>query len=162
MENLPSQKILNIAVVYHYPCCDGSYAALVTYLYYKNFSSKANNLSFFLAESERRISEFDICHFDKILIMDKGLHSEDYEWIISRFSSKKVLVFDHHLSSINLFEAKYRKTFNLISEVEFIFNSKGEKSACGLALEYFLKKAFKHHSKEKVLDIYTESFIEVI
>jgi oligoribonuclease NrnB/cAMP/cGMP phosphodiesterase (DHH superfamily) len=148
-----------IGIIYHYPCYDGCYAALNAYLYYSKAKlSQKYLIEFFPSNSNNRISEVQLSEFKKVYILDKGLNEEDYEYIFKYSNTKTVIIIiDHHNSSIELFNKKFKNAFQNISNVQIIFNASGEKSASGLTFEYF-KNEYSKYSNEKADEIFSEQY----
>ncbi len=182
-----TKLIKNIGIIYHYPCMDGAYAAINAYLYYYHFrngnqvdnkttkstkSTKSTNstkstkckISFFPSNSHNRLSEVEFKKFDKIYILDKGLNDEDFKYIIDisiNFPSSKIVLIDHHNSSIEQFECEYKDAYSKLNNVELLFESDGTRAASGLTFEYFEKKAKKNYSEDIVAGIYSDKYKKV-
>lgn len=154
----------NIAIVYHYPCYDGSYSALNTYLYYHNFCKLKSHIKFYPSNNQNRISEVNYKEADKIYVLDKGLNDEDYTFlyeIAKENKNLKIILIDHHSSSINIFNKNYKNQYDSLSNIKFIFDDLGIKSASGLTFDYFKNKSLKNFAKEKVEAIFTQNYEQV-
>lgn len=162
MENSTKHQI---CIIYHYPCYDGSYAALNCFLYYQNFCKKENKITFIPSNSQNRISEVKLEKYNKIYILDKGLNMDDYEYIhnsLLKNTSVKLVCIDHHLSSIKMFNSDYSDKYKQLDNVKLIFEEKAERAASGLTFEYFRAKALKKSSEESVNKIFTDDLYKVL
>jgi oligoribonuclease NrnB/cAMP/cGMP phosphodiesterase (DHH superfamily) len=161
MEKSSLNNTANVGIIYHYPCYDGSYAALNAFLYYKNFGRL--RVKFFPSNSHNRISEVDCTKFDRIYILDKGLNEDDLEYILKiqkeNKNTLKLILIDHHLSSIEFYEKNYKNKFSILENIEIIFDSSNQRSASGLTFEYFKNKALNLGiSTEQVENVYSENY----
>jgi hypothetical protein len=158
-DNYFSEGQEKIGIIYHYPCYDGCYAALNAYLYYSKAKlSQKYLIEFFPSNSNNRISEVELSKFKKVYILDKGLNEEDYEYILTNSNIKTIIIIiDHHNSSIELFNKKFKNSFQKLSNIQIIFDAASEKSASGLTFDYFKNEYFKY-SNEKADEIFTEQY----
>jgi oligoribonuclease NrnB/cAMP/cGMP phosphodiesterase (DHH superfamily) len=161
MEKNSLNNTASVGIIYHYPCYDGSYAALNAFLYYKNFAEL--RVKFFPSNSHNRISEVDCSKFNTIYILDKGLNEDDLEYILKILQENKntlkMHIIDHHLSSIEFYEKNYKTKYSILENIEIIFDSSDERSASGLTFEYFKNKALNLGiSKEQVENVYSENY----
>jgi hypothetical protein len=165
MENLSlNDKERMIAIIYHYPCYDGSYAAVNAYCYYAYFCiHKNNNVKFFPSNSQNRINEVELKKFEKVYILDKGLNDIDLEYIYEtaiKHKQIKFIIIDHHISSIDYFDDNYKEKFAPLKNVKIIFDKTETRSACGITFEYFKKKSEKY-TNESNSYIYGEAYKKV-
>lgn len=158
------KEISNICIIYHYPCYDGSYAALNCYLYYCYFYKKENNVYFYPSNSQNRIEEVlteENCKFfNKVYIVDKGMNDEDYEYVskkLSQFLNLKLFYIDHHISSLQLFNNHIEK-FKPLKNYKQILDDKAERAACGLSFDYFKNKSLKYYKAEEVEKFFTNDY----
>ncbi len=161
-DNKNQKKKKRIAIIYHYPCYDGGYSAMNAYLYYKFVFSVNNVIHFFPSNSHNRLNEVNFEKYELIYILDKGLNEEDYFHIVEVLNNReniKIVLIDHHDSSIKVFESQKEKlNFNNFPNFKIVFDHKNERSACGLTFEYFRNKALKKFTQKQVDEIYTENY----
>jgi oligoribonuclease NrnB/cAMP/cGMP phosphodiesterase (DHH superfamily) len=155
-------KIKNIAIIYHFPCYDGGYSAMNAYLYYQYLYSEKNTIHFFPSNSNNRLNEVKFEKYELVYILDKGLNEEDLihiAEILKNTENIKIVLIDHHYSSIKLFDSLYEKlNFKNFPNFEIIFNDKNEKSACGLTFEYFKNKALKKFTQTQFQEVFTDNY----
>jgi oligoribonuclease NrnB/cAMP/cGMP phosphodiesterase (DHH superfamily) len=161
MEKISFNNTAQVGIIYHYPCYDGAYSALNAFLYYKNFGKL--RVKFFPSNSHNRISEVDCSIFNRVYILDKGLNEYDLEYIFQTLEKNKktlkIILIDHHLSSIEFYEKNYKDKFSCLENIEIIFDSSNERSASGLTFEYFKNKALNQGiSKEDVENVFSENY----
>jgi len=163
-----ADKQKKIAIIYHYPCFDGSYSAVNAYIYYKHFSNKTNKVDFFPMTNSQRLEEiFDIefrDEYKKVYLFDKGFNQGDFQFLYEVITTKKqnsynddiscensdtnnynIIIVDHHISSIEVFYKEFFEKFNktLGSSIAFVFDQKEKRSACGITYELFHLKALR-------------------
>lgn len=141
----------NIAVVYHYPCYDGAFSCVNLYLYYTHFNKKYY-IYFYPSNSHNRISEViepeNKLKYSKVFILDKGLNDEDFEHILKCAAEQiKFYIIDHHSSSIDIYDEKYKESYQNIKNIKIIFDNTNERAASSLTFDYFNNKATKKNEK---------------
>jgi nanoRNase/pAp phosphatase (c-di-AMP/oligoRNAs hydrolase) len=161
---METKQTKKIGVIYHYPCFDGTYAALNLYLYLKNFKKNKFELYYHPSNSFNRISEGFSKEFkyDKVYILDKGLDDEDYAYLLSNDLRAKICIIDHHSSSIELFNLNYSERFKTTKNIEIFFEQNNTKSAAGMTYDYFYKKATRKYKEEEVAKIFSEKWKKMI
>lgn len=143
-----------IAIIYHYPCYDGSYAALNAYIYYSKIKSPScHSIEFYPSNYQNRISEVPLREYRKVYILDKGLNDEDYLYIyetLANCNSVEVIIIDHHNSSIELFNKNFEEIFKNLQNIKLLFDNTGDKSASGMSYDYFKNKSDKYIQNYKI------------
>ena len=129
-----------LSIIYHFPCFDGAYGAINTYLYYTNFSKTKYTIKFVpMKNSISKLFAFE--KTDKIVVLDVSLIEEDYKYLMEH-QNIKVLLIDHHNTGIkdykSLYESMLKKRTN---PIKVVFDERDEQSACGLSFRYFKNKA---------------------
>jgi hypothetical protein len=155
-DNKTSTNKQKIAIVYHVPCFDGSYSAVNAFIHYKYFSNKINTIHFFPMTNSQRLDEIleleMLDEYNKIYFFDKGFNYEDFQFLydsISNYNIKnnvdrnKLIIIDHHISSIEIFMKDFCAKFNSIENVAIIFDKEEKRSACGITYEFFHAKALR-------------------
>jgi len=113
-----------IAVVYHFPCRDGAFAALAAHLKLESDGLKAKYIPY-RHGSPLTLTDVEGC--ETVFLLD-CIAQPDFSLLLAE-SGKQVIVLDHHKSNLDhLKEVEHEKLKNF---------SKIEKSGCQLALEYF-------------------------
>jgi oligoribonuclease NrnB/cAMP/cGMP phosphodiesterase (DHH superfamily) len=165
ISNIKVYKNCQVGIIYHYPCYDGAYSALNAFLYYKYLLD--SQVQFFPSNSHNRISEVDCGKFSTVYILDKGLNEHDwifiFETLVNYEKSLKIIIIDHHLSSIDYYNKNFKEKFEALDNIEIVFDLMGERSASGLTFDYFKKKAENLGiAQEKIDSIFTENYKIVI
>lgn len=157
-----------IAIIYHYPCFDGSYSAVNSFIYYKYISNKINTINFFPMTNSHRLDDIleqeMLQEYNKIYIFDKGFNQQDYEFLYETlnnnyFEENKIVIIDHHISSIKKFFEKFSDKFNCFNNIAFIFDKEEKRSACGISYDYFDIKALR--KLKSLLDLKSKKFEEI-
>jgi hypothetical protein len=165
MEKNITNRPKQIAVIYHFPCHDGSYSALNLYLYITNFYKHKYKLHFHPSNSNNRISDVlsvdNKQGYDKIYIFDKGLGEEDFVFLLSLKDDVRINVIDHHSSSVELFNKNFRDKFEGKKNIKIMFEENNTRSASGMTYDKFVKKAQKRFKDGIVLSVFTKNWKRV-
>jgi len=150
-----------LCIVYHFPCYDGVYGAINTYLYYKYFTNDKYNITFKPLRNIYPIFSVVDKKYDKIISLDLSPKDEDIEFLKDiKNNNISIILFDHHFSWFD----KYIKIFKAIidnrNKSKILYDEKNKKSACGLSFDYFKQKALskKNIDMKKVDEIYNENY----
>ena len=73
-----------ICIIYHYPCYDGLYGAINTYLYYKNFTNNKYDITFLPLRNIYPIYSKLTQKFDKIISLDLGMKENDIDFLTDK------------------------------------------------------------------------------
>ncbi len=176
-----SSETQKIAVIYHHPCFDGSYSAINAYIFYSYFSNKKNQLNFFKMSNSNRLENIlenqTLEDYNKIYILDKGLSHEDFEYLYYLLNensvkmdienNNKIVVVDHHISSIDIYTKDYKNKFDKFNNVVFIFEKEEKRSACGITFDIFYNKALRKIKKiliknSEIIEFNKETIIDEI
>lgn len=157
MEN----NIKSLGIVYHYPCFDGAYAAINTYLYYKYFSRTKYNVSFypFLNTWNQHDKLFHNSEHNKIIFLDVSISVDDIN-VINNNNNISLIIIDHHESNINEYYNNISPYLHNVN-IKTVFDKNNAHSACGLSLQYFKAKALKRFDIQQVNDVYNELLCKV-
>lgn len=150
-----------LEIIYHFPCYDGAFAAINTYLYYKNFSKTQYDITFKPIKNFVSKKEF-LIGFDKIIILDLNLSEDEYDALMEN-QDISVLMIDHHISGIKLHQSIYESKLKARKKpIKTIFDDKNYQSACGLSFNYFKKKASFHYKSYFVEPVYSNKYLKII
>ena len=147
----------NICIIYHYPCYDGLYGAINTYLYYKNFTNNKYNIAFLPLRNIIPIFSQLTQKYDKIVTLDLGMKGNDIDFLTDKNNSDvSVTIFDHHESWYEQYKKEYEPILLKREKFHIIFDGQNQKSACGLSFDYYKNKALKKENidKNKVEEIF--------
>ena len=147
-----------ICIIYHYPCYDGLYGAINTYLYYKNFTNNKYDITFLPLRNIYPIYSKLTQKFDKIISLDLGMKENDIDFLTDKNNSNiSVTIFDHHESWYDQYKKEYESILLKREKFHIIFDEKNLKSACGLSFEYYKNKALKKENVDikKVEEIFS-------
>jgi len=147
-----------ICIIYHYPCYDGLYGAINTYLYYKNFTNNKYDITFLPLRNIYPIYSKLTQKFDKIISLDLGMKENDIDFLTDKDNSDiSVTIFDHHESWYDQYKKEYEPILLKKDKFHIIFDEKNLKSACGLSFEYYKNKALKKENVDikKVEEIFS-------
>ncbi|PKA60050.1 hypothetical protein AXF42_Ash009734 [Apostasia shenzhenica] len=120
------------AVLYHYPCPDGAFAALAAHLY---FSAASLPVAFFpnTVYNPIRVDNLPLDELDDVYLLDfigpSGFVSE----LASKV--KSVTVLDHHKTALEILSQNVSKNVNKIIDME--------RSGATIAFEYFKEKLLR-------------------
>ena len=150
-----------LSIIYHFPCFDGAYGAINTYLYYTNFSKTKYTIKFVpMKNSISKLFAFE--KTDKIVVLDVSLIEEDYKYLMEH-QNIKVLLIDHHNTGIkdykSLYESMLKKRTN---PIKVVFDERDEQAACGLSFRYFKNKA-SHNFKSFIVEpVFNSNYEKII
>ena len=147
----------NVCIIYHYPCYDGLYGAINTYLYYKNFTNNKYNITFLPLRNIFPIYSKLNRKFDKIISLDLGMKENDIDFLTDKNNSDiSVTIFDHHKSWYDQYKKEYEPLLLKRKKFHIIFDENNLKSACGLSFNYYKNKALKKENVDikKVEEIF--------
>lgn len=153
--NIDKKK--NICIIYHYPCYDGFYGAINTYLYYKNFTNHKYMITFLPLRNIFPIFSKLTQKYDKIISLDLGMKENDIDFLTDKNNLEtSVTIFDHHKSWYEQYKNEYEPILKNRKKFYFIYDEKNEKSACGLSFNYYKNKALnkEYIDKKKVEEIF--------
>ena len=161
-ENIGTKK--NICIIYHYPCYDGLYGAINTYLYYKNFTNNKYNITFLPLRNIYPIFSKLTQRYDKIISLDLGMKENDIDFLKDINNSNiSVTIFDHHESWHEQYKKEYEPILLKREKFHIIFDETNSKSACGLSFDYYKNKALKKENIEtnKVEEIFSDELEKI-
>ena len=147
----------NVCIIYHYPCYDGLYGAINTYLYYKNFTNNKYDITFLPLRNIYPIYSKLTQKFDKIISLDLGMKENDIDFLTDKNNSDiSVTIFDHHKSWYDQYKKEYEPLLLKRKKFHIIFDENNLKSACGLSFNYYKNKALKKENVDikKVEEIF--------
>ena len=153
--NITEKK--NLCIIYHYPCYDGLYGAINTYLYYKNFTNNKYDITFLPLRNIYPIYSKLTQKFDKIISLDLGMKENDIDFLTDKNNSDiSVTIFDHHKSWYDQYKKEYEPLLLKRKKFHIIFDENNLKSACGLSFNYYKNKALKKENVDikKVEEIF--------
>ena len=148
-----------VCIIYHFPCYDGVYGAINTYLYYTNFANHEYKITFKPLRNIYPIFSVVDKKYDKIIIIDLAVKDEDINFLTNEKNNEiSILLFDHHISWFERYNNEYKQKINKRKKLKIIYDEKNTKSACGLSFDYFKKKALskKDIDAQKVEQIFSE------
>ena len=154
------ESIRELCIIYHFPCYDGVYGAINTYLYYKNFCNDKYRITFKPLRNIYQIFSAIDKNYNKIIILDLTLKDEDLNFLTDKKNDEtSIILFDHHISWIEKYNNTYKEKIKDRKKFKMIFNEQNNKSACGLSFEYFKKKALskKDIGTQKVEEIFSNN-----
>ena len=143
MESINTQK--ELCIIYHFPCYDGAFGAINTYLFYSNFKRNKYKITF---KPLRNIFPiFSVVNkkkFDKIIALDLAMKDEDIAFLTNKENDEtSIIIFDHHFSWYDKYIKDYKPKINNRKKLKIFFDEKNSKSACGLSFDYFKNKCKK-------------------
>ena len=148
-----------VCIIYHFPCYDGVYGAINTYLYYKNFANHEYKITFKPLRNIYPVFSAVDKKYDKIIIIDLAVKDEDINFLTNEKNDEiSIILFDHHISWFERYNNDYKQKINKRKKLKIIYDEKNIKSACGLSFDYFKKKALskKDIDTQKVEQIFSE------
>lgn len=150
-----------LSIIYHFPCFDGAYGAINTFLYYTNFSKTKYNIKFVpMKNSVSKLASFE--GTDKIVVLDVSLIEEDYKYLMEH-QDIKVLIIDHHNTGIKDYKKFYDTLLkNRKNKIKVVFDEKDQQSACGLSFRYYKNKASHHFRSYIVEPVYSSNYEKII
>lgn len=148
-----------LSIIYHFPCFDGAFAAINSYLYYSKFAKTKYNIQFVpIQNNTSKIKAFE--NADKVILLDLSLLEDEYDYLMEH-QNISVLMIDHHISGINLYKKNEEKINKRSKKIKTVLNELNIKSACGLSFRYFKAKAEKKDNKENVDSVYSDNYNEI-
>ena len=163
MENKINIK-KELTIIYHYPCYDGSLAAINTYLYYNHFSGDKYKISLMPLKNTYACFSKIKTKPDKIILVDLGLKDEDISFLTNKSNDQiSIVIFDHHISSYETYIKEYKSKIENRKHLKIFYDEKNIKSACGLTFEYYKNKALnkKGIDKKRVEAIFNDNVKEI-
>ena len=153
------QSYKELCIIYHFPCYDGAYGAINTYLYYNNFPKNKYKITFMPLRNIYPIFSEINKIYDKIVTLDLAIKDEDIKFLTDKKNDNvSIIIFDHHVSWHEKYEKEYKTIINNHKKIKLIYDQQNIKSACGLSFDFFKKKALnkKDIDKNKVEAIFSE------
>ena len=160
MEPLSISK-KELCIIYHFPCFDGVYGAINSFLYYKNFTNDKYYITFKPLRNVYNIFSAVDKKYDKIISLDLGLKDEDINFLTNKNNDDiSIIIFDHHISWYDKYINQFKQIINNRKKTKIFYDEKNLKSACGLSFEYFKQKALskKDIDKSKVEEIFNDKY----
>ena len=148
-----------VCIIYHFPCYDGVYGAINTYLYYKNFANSHYTITFKPLRNIYPIFSVVDKKYDKIIILDLVFKDEDIPFLINENNDDiSIILFDHHCSWSERYNKEYKPKIINRKKLKIFYDENNKKSACGLSFDYFKNKALskKDIDTQKVEQIFSE------
>ena len=148
-------------IFYHFPCYDGGYAALNTYLYFKYFSKEKYNLKFHgLSTPNDKFENIDPDDYKIIIVLDLQLLDDDIDFIEEN-SEINFIIFDHHISWKNKYLDEYKIKIDKCENIKIIYDIDNISSTCLLTYNYFKNESLKitNNDIEKVENFYSENLL---
>ena len=148
-----------VCIIYHFPCYDGVYGAINTYLYYTNFSNNEYKITFKPLRNIYPIFSVVDKHYDKIIVLDLALKDEDIDFLLNKENNEtSIILFDHHISWFERYNKDYKQKIINRRKLKIFFDENNSKSACGLSFNYFKNKALskKDINIKKVEEIFND------
>ena len=148
-----------LCIIYHFPCYDGAYGAINTYLYYKNFPKDKYNITFKPLRNIFPIFSVVNKKYDKIISLDLAIKDDDIKFLTDEKNDDiSVIIFDHHISWFEKYNKEYKSKIMNRKKLKLFYNHENIKSACGLSFEFFKDKALKKKDvdQNKVEKIFSE------
>lgn len=133
-----------LCIIYHFPCYDGAYGAINTYLYYKNFPKDTYNITFMPLRNIFPIFSAVNKKYDKIISLDLVIKDDDIKFLTDEKNDDiSIIIFDHHISWLEKYNKEYKSKIMNRKKLKLFYNYENIKSACGLSFEFFKNKALK-------------------
>ncbi|KAI3895379.1 hypothetical protein MKX03_032592 [Papaver bracteatum] len=119
------------AVLYHYPCPDGVFAALASHLY---FSAIKQDVLYFpnTVYSPVKVEDLPLDEINQVYLLDFAGPSG----FVAKLSShvESVIILDHHKTAVEMFKADTSICENVVKVIDM------ERSGATIAYDYFKKK----------------------
>ena len=150
-----------LCIVYHFPCYDGVYGAINSYLYYNNFTNGKYNITFKPLRNIYPIFSVVNKKYDKIISLDLALKDEDINFLTDKNNiDTSIIIFDHHFSWYDKYNKQFKEIIDNRNKTKILFDEKNIKSACGLSFDFFKKKALskKNIDIKKVEEIFNDKY----
>ena len=150
-----------LCIVYHFPCYDGVYGAINTYLYYKYFTDDKYNITFKPLRNIYPIFSVVDKKYDKIISLDLAPKDEDINFLKDNNNNNiSIILFDHHFSWYDKYIKIFKPIIDNRKKSKILYDEKNIKSACGLSFDYFKQKALskKNIDMKKIDEIYNEKY----
>ena len=142
MESINTKK--ELCIIYHFPCYDGAFGAINTYLYYTNFKRNKYKITFKPLRNIFPILSVADKKYDKIIALDLAMKDEDIAFLTNKENDKtSIIIFDHHFSWYDKYIKDYKPKIKDRKKLKVFFDEKNSKSACGLSFDYFKNKCKK-------------------
>jgi nanoRNase/pAp phosphatase (c-di-AMP/oligoRNAs hydrolase) len=155
------KKSKTLAIIYHYHCYDGAYAAINAFLYYKNFTNGKYKLINFIPLMNIYPLFIDINQvYDKIVCLDLGIRDEDINFLNDKKNEKtSIILFDHHSYWSEKYNNEYKEKLKDRKKLKIFYDDKNTRSACGMTFDYYKKKAIskKDIDKKMVEEIFNNN-----
>ncbi|XP_022855420.1 uncharacterized protein LOC111376683 isoform X2 [Olea europaea var. sylvestris] len=126
-------KIQKTAVLYHYPCPDGAFAALAANLYFSHCSTTAAALFFpNTVYSPLRVEDLPLNEINRVYLLD----FVGPPGFIKKLSSKveQIVVLDHHKTALEMLGSGASVSGNVINVIDM------KRSGATIAYDYFKEK----------------------
>ena len=146
-------------IFYHFPCFDGGFGALNTYLYFKNYSKEKYTFKFHgLESSKEKFEDIDPEDYKIIIVLDLEMFESDIDFIEEN-TEIKFIFFDHHESWKNKYLNEYKERIDKCENLQLIYDMENNSSACLLSYNYFKNESLNitNSNIKKVENIYTKN-----
>jgi len=158
MEIINKKK--ELCIIYHFPCYDGAYGSINTYLYYSNFKRNKYNITFKPLRNIFPIFSTLDKKYDKIISLDLALKDEDIPFLTNKENdTTSIVIFDHHISWYDKYIKDYKPKISGRKKLKMLYDEKNTKSACGLSFDYFKNKckAIKGVDEKEIERVFNEN-----
>lgn len=119
------------AVLYHYPCPDGAFAALAAHLYF-SFSSQPVLFFPMTVYSPLRVEDLPLDEIDSVYLLDFVGPSGFVDILSSK--AKSVVVLDHHKTALESLGSRAFGNGNVVKVIDM------DRSGATIAFDYFKEK----------------------
>lgn len=125
---------VGVAVLYHYPCPDGAFAALAAHLYFSSLSSPPPPLFFFpnTVYSPLTPRDLPLSQIDSVYLLDFVGPPAFLHHLSS--SVRRVIVLDHHKTALEMLGSGTCVTGNVTKVIDM------DRSGATIAYDYFMEK----------------------
>lgn len=157
----------HLLIIYHHPCFDGAFGAVNVYQFYTVLSPKKYHITFLPCKTGEWVDKENIDEYKKIIIVDVDISRIGYDLLLKK-ETNDIVIFDHHLTSINTFNtdimplfiiAGYNNSSYPNKTIKAVFDKTNKHSGCGLTFNYYKEKAQrKQYNKESISKIFNDNW----
>ena len=84
-----------LSIIYHFPCFDGAFAAINTFLYYSHFAKTKYIIQFIPIQNTTSKIEY-LKNTNKVMVLDLSLSEEEYYYLMEH-QDISVIMIAHHI-----------------------------------------------------------------